>query len=137
MTLDPQITTALREARAAEKQQARFYRALAAQAEAAADLDAAERLNGLHADEQHHLSRLSARLVELGQGLENTAAISEPTPTLETWESDARGREQREILRYEALLGMSLDERTAQMIREFLQAERRHESLLGGKWMNA
>ena len=56
----------LEQARAAEKAQALFYRALAAEAEARGNERLSERLNELHADEQHHLSRLTARLLELG-----------------------------------------------------------------------
>ena len=54
----------LEASRLREKAQTLFYRALAAQAIAAGDDDASERLNDLHADEQHHLSRLTARLLE-------------------------------------------------------------------------
>jgi len=59
--MDRDALEALHEARAAEKEQAAFYRRLAAEAEALGDDALAERLNGLHADEQHHLSRLTAR----------------------------------------------------------------------------
>ncbi len=64
MTSD--LIAALEEARAAEKEQALFYRALAAEAERRGDAALSERYNELHADEQHHLARLTARLLELG-----------------------------------------------------------------------
>lgn len=132
----PLIVT-LHEARAAEREQASYYRALAARAEVAGHADLAERLNGLHADEQHHLSRISARLVELGEPLEELGDIVPAVSSLERWEPEAKRRERGEVARYEALLGLDLDERTAAMIREFLDVERQHEVMLGGKWMRA
>jgi rubrerythrin len=129
--------TALHAARAAEKEQALFYRALALAAEQQDDAVTSERLNGLHADEQHHLSRLTARLVELGETLDPLDGVSPPSSTLSGWEVEARRRERAEVARYEALLDLPLDERTAHILREFLDAERRHASELGGKWMAA
>jgi rubrerythrin len=131
------VAAALQAARTAEKAQALYYRALASHAESVGDVETAERLNGLHADEQHHLSRLSARLVELGHALEDLSGAAPPEAVFASWERDARLREREEVLRYEALLRMELDERTAHLIREFLEAERRHERELGGKWMRA
>lgn len=131
------VVESLQRARAAEREQAQFYRALAAAAEMAGDEATAERLNGLHADEQHHLSRLTVRLVELGQALEDLSARAGGPPSLAGWEDAAREREAGEVARYEAMLRMPLDGQTAQMIAEFLEAERRHASELGGKWMEA
>jgi rubrerythrin len=131
------VVDALHHARAEEKAQALFYRALASLAEDVEDEELAERLNGLHADEQHHLSRLSARLVELGQPLEDLSRMAAPAADLHSWETVARRRELVEIERYLALESLALDDRTAAMIREFLDAERRHEAELGGKWMRA
>lgn len=131
------VVEALHEARAAEKAQASYYRGLAARAEAAGIAELAERLNGLHADEQHHLSRLSARLVELGEALDQLSDIVPDVPSLEQWEADAKRRERAEVGRYEALLRLDPDERTAAMIRAFLDVERHHEVMLGGKWMQA
>lgn len=129
---------ALQRARVAEKEQALFYRALAARAEEVADIDAVERLNGLHADEQHHLSRLSARLLELGQPLVDLGDTPPPAAgEFEGWESEARARERAEVRQYELLLGLGPDARTAAMLRDFLVVERRHESVLGGKWTQA
>jgi rubrerythrin len=130
------LLDALDTARLAERMQTQFYRALAASAEEAGDPGTAERLNGLHADEQHHLSRLTARLLELGR----TASGPEPVPAgveLEGWEAIARRRERAEVERYERLLLDDLDPRTREMIEQFLEAERRHEAELGGKWMSA
>jgi hypothetical protein len=158
--MSPAVIMELHAARAAERVQALFYRALATSAgmqegdtHAGAragrgesgvsgehvDMpsDLAERLNGLHADEQHHLSRLTARLMELGEPLEELGPPSLPEVGLEAWESLARIREQVEIDRYESLLQQSLDEETQRMIEEFLKAERHHAESLGGKWMIA
>lgn len=131
------LVRALHEARAAEKAQASYYRALAARAETAGSAQLAERLNGLHADEQHHLSRLSARLVELGEPLEALSDVGTAVPSLDVWESEARRRERAEIARYETLLRLRPDARTAALIGEFLNVERQHEVMLGGKWMRA
>lgn len=133
----PSTLARLVEARAEEKLQALFYRGLAAQAEARGDDALSERLNGMHADEQHHLSRLSARLVELEQPLEDLSTVESPACDIDTWERVARRRERGEIERYGGLLENPLDARTRAMILEFLEAERRHEQELGGKWMGA
>ena len=131
-----QIIVALEEARAAEKLQALFYRALATEAERRNDAETAERLNGLLADEQHHLSRISARVLELG-GTPAALPGAIAAPDFDDWEAEARGRERAEIARYETLLGLALDARSRAMIEEFLESERRHEAELGGKWMEA
>lgn len=128
---------ALEDARAAEKAQALFYRALAAEAEERGDESLSERLNELHADEQHHLSRLTARLLELGGAAADLAHVR-PEPTdLATWEATARPREEDEVRRYDALAGADLDEHTARLVREILDTERHHAEVLGGKWMPA
>lgn len=127
----------LHEARLAEKRQALFYRALAAAAEDAGDADMSERMNGLHADEQHHLSRLTVRLVELGEPVADLGGEVAPRVDGNAWEGEARSRERAEIERYERLLRERLDERTRAMIEEFLVAERAHAGTLGGKWMGA
>ncbi|MBR9990619.1 MAG: hypothetical protein KFH98_12745 [Gemmatimonadetes bacterium] len=127
----------LHEARLAEKHQALYYRALAAAAEDANDDDLSDRMNGLHADEQHHLSRLTVRLVEFGEPVADLGAEVAPAVRSGDWEVDARERERDEIERYERLLEGQLDARTRGMIEEFLVAERGHEETLGGKWMGA
>ena len=128
---------ALHEARAAEKAQALFYRALAAEAEARGDDALSERLNELHADEQHHLSRLTARLLELGAAPADLAHVRPGAAPLDDWEDAARSREHDEVRRYEALLDQEMDDATAALVREILDTERRHAEHLGGKWTAA
>lgn len=126
---------ALRAAAVAERAQAAYYRALAARAEPD-ESELAERLNGLVADEQHHLSRLVARLLELGA--RTTVAAPEMVAVAAgPWETEARERERDEIERYRALLALDLDAKTRSMIEGFLHVERQHEGQLGGKWMAA
>lgn len=133
-----ELLAQLQAARAAERDQALFYRALAGEAERRGDRTLSERLNGLHADEQHHVSRLSARLLELGEALEELPPPSMPEVALEEWEPLAKEREAIEVARYQALLAHGgLDEETRHMLREFLGAERHHGESLGGKWMGA
>ena len=127
----------LRTALAAEKEQALFYRSLTGQAEDADDAVAAERLNGLLADEQHHLSRLTARLLELGHEVDDLGATLVPAVELAGWQTIARDRELVEIARYELMLTHELDDATRGLIEDILQAERNHERELGGKWMMA
>jgi rubrerythrin len=131
------LITALQRARVAEKEHALFYRALAAAAEDRGDAALSERFNQLHADEQHHLSRLTARLLELG------ATPGDLQPSLEAagidgWEAAAREREDAEVGRYEALLSDgALDAQTERLLREILDTERHHAAELGGKWTAA
>jgi rubrerythrin len=127
----------LHEARLAEKRQALFYRALAAAAEDANDDDMSERMNGLHADEQHHLSRLTVRLVEFGEPVADLGAEVAPRVSAQDWQNEARSRERDEIERYETLLVAQIDAGTRAMIEAFLVAERAHAGTLGGKWMGA
>lgn len=124
-------------ARLAEKRQALFYRAIAAAAEDINDSELSERMNGLHADEQHHLSRLTVRLVEFGEPVADLGGETAPAAELDAWEDVARAREHDEIARYEELLHAALDAKTRMMIEEFLIAERGHAETLGGKWMGA
>lgn len=126
----------LRESRAREKAQSLFYRELAARAEVAEDREAAERLNALHADEQHHFSRLTARLLEMGERLEDVAR-TEPEAPYPEWEAAARAREEREVEWYEGLLEREMDRETRRMLEEIVESERHHRDELGGKWMPA
>ncbi len=138
MTRDaPDIVSVLELCRKRERAQTRFYRALAAEAELQGQERDAERLNELHADEQHHLSRLTARLLELGgQPAELPAGVAREIK-LEGWESVARTREAGEVEWYEALLTGGLDPDTRALFEEILESERRHRDVLGGKWMPA
>lgn len=131
------LIEALEEARAAEKEQALYYRALAAAAEDRGDAEASERLNELHADEQHHVSRLTARLLELGAPLADLSHVSTEAPGAEPWEAEARIREQGEVLRYQRLLEGAMDDGTRALLEEILDTERHHAEELGGKWTSA
>jgi rubrerythrin len=136
-TLPDDLMDALQRARAAEKEQALFYRALAATAEAGGLAALAERFNDLHADEQHHLSRLTARLLELGASPHELRPEA-PAVRLDGWEEVAGARERGEVMRYEALLERpDLDEHGAALLREILDTERHHAAELGGKWTTA
>lgn len=126
----------LHEGRRREKAQTLLYRSLAAQAEMAGDADAVDRLNGLHADEQHHLSRLTARLLELGEKPKDLSDLPRPTDLLEVWEDRARRAEADEVAFYELAISELADE-AADLIQEILESERLHLEHLGGKWMPA
>jgi rubrerythrin len=132
-----ELIHALEDARAAEKAQALFYRALAAEAEERGEEAQSERLNELHADEQHHLSRLTARLLELGGSAADLAHVRPEATALDGWEAAARPREEAEVRRYQALAAAPLDEHTTRIIGEILDSERHHAEVLGGKWMPA
>ena len=135
--MSPDIIRELHSARRAEKEQALFYRALVTHAENAGDTQVAEDLNGLHADEQHHLSRLTVRLVEADQTVEDLGSVRMPETRYEGWETEARSRELDEIARYERIAAQLLDSLTAALIVEILNAERQHAETLGGKFMSA
>ncbi|MBI4540489.1 MAG: ferritin-like domain-containing protein [Gemmatimonadetes bacterium] len=135
--LPSDLIGALGACRAAEREQTLFYRALAARAELEGDAAEAERLNALHADEQHHLSRLTARLIELGARPGELPDSMRPVVDPSSWEEVARGREQEEVARYEELLGRELDPQTRRIVEEILESERHHAAELGGKWMMA
>jgi rubrerythrin len=131
------LITALQQAREAEKEHALFYRAVAAAAEERGDAALAERLNELHADEQHHLSRLTARLLELGAAPADLDRRAEGAG-LEGWEGAARLREQAEVSLYESLLARDdVDPRTRALLAEIADTERHHAAELGGKWTRA
>lgn len=127
----------LREARRNELEQALFYRLLAADAERAGEEAAAERLNGLLADEQHHVSRLTARILELGGKPEDVGGAPVEVPGFEGWEEAARGREEREVSWYADALARVDDPATRAILAEILEAERHHKDTLSGKWMSA
>jgi rubrerythrin len=131
------VTRALVDAVLAEKEQALFYRALAALAETREDAELSQRFHDLHADEQHHLSRLSARLLELGERPPALDAVRAAPVPLEEWEPETRRREAAEVARYTALAALELDDHTRALIEEILDVERHHASELGGKWTPA
>lgn len=127
----------LAEARAAEKDQALVYRSLASRAEDAGDDALAQRFHELHADEQHHVSRLTARLLELQslpQELSNRPSV---VPPLEDWEQQVRTREEEEVRRYSEFLDADLDPVTRRLVEEILSVEENHLAELGGKWTMA
>ncbi|HET6764836.1 MAG TPA: ferritin-like domain-containing protein [Longimicrobiaceae bacterium] len=139
--MNAETIAALQAAREAERQQAQYYRGLAAQAEERADAALSERFNELHADEQHHLSRITARLMELGAATGDVGAVRAPEPgvghSIDGWEGAARLREEAEVMRYEALAARELDAPTAALVVEILDTERHHAETLGGKWTPA
>jgi len=126
------VLEVLEASRVREKVQTLFYRALAAQAVASGDDDASERLNDLHADEQHHLSRLTARLLELGCSPRDLSAVPAPGGELESWERLAREREAEEVRWYEAAAALPLDGSTRAVLAEILESERHHAEVLRG-----
>jgi rubrerythrin len=128
---------ALAVCREAEKEQALFYRALAAQAEERGDEALSQRFHDLHADEQHHLSRLTARMMELGRQPPSLDRVRTQPAHLDGWETLARRRERDEVRRYEILLAQELDAATRALAEEILEVERRHADELGGKWTMA
>jgi rubrerythrin len=131
------VVRALAASCAAEKEQALFYRALAALAEEKNLDDLSQRFHDLHADEQHHLSRLTARLFEIGHRPPELSGSSTPAVTLEEWEGPARERELAEVERYAAIADLDLDIPTRALIEEILGVERMHAEQLGGKWTPA
>jgi rubrerythrin len=122
---------------AAEKEQALFYRALAALAEESDLEDLSQRFHDLHADEQHHLSRLTARLFEMGHRPPDLSGSITPAVTIEGWEGPARERELAEVERYATIAELDLDPPTRALIHEILGVERMHAEQLGGKWTPA
>lgn len=131
------LVALLEEGRQRERSQAMFYRFLAGVAENASAAAVAERLNELLADEQHHVSRLTARILELGERPADAAVPTPQIPSLEEWEAVARPREDDEVRWYtEALQGVG-DGPTRSILQEILDSERHHRDELAGKWMSA
>lgn len=131
----PALLAALRRR---EKAQTLWYRALAARAEDDGDADLSERFNGLHADEQHHLSRLTARLLELGVQPDDLRDVERPPLPDGAWRPAVQQREDAEVAVYqEALAEGVLDDESRAVVDEILASEREHARSLGGKWMPA
>lgn len=126
----------LREACRRERAQALFYRELAGAAETAGDQQMAERLNELLADEQHHVARVTARILELGESVEGEAPPV-PATSLSTWLADAESREAAEVAWYEGVIDTLDDVATVGVLKEILASERNHLNALGGKWVAA
>lgn len=120
-----------------EKEQTRFYRALAALAESAGDEALSERFNALLADEQHHLSRLTARVLELGGSAPDPEGTLELPSTLEGWEVVARAREEVEVEWYRGLISEEVDSASGRVFKEILASEEQHARELAGKWISA
>ena len=135
--MSPSVIALLQQARRAEKEHSLFYRALASLAERDEDAQLAEDLNGLHADEQHHLSRLSVRLVELDQPLPSLDDSTTPGGNYPDWKPIARQRELAEVVFYQGLLAHELDPQTHALIEQILVAEQLHAEALAGKYMSA
>lgn len=135
--MNERVVALLEEGRTREKEQALFYRRLAALAGAGGREELAERFNGLHADEQHHLSRLTARILELDGVPSKMDPPEIPVPALDAWEEVARGREEAEVIWYRNALGEELDSETRTTLSEILESEEHHAIELGGKWMSA
>jgi rubrerythrin len=131
------VLAMLDEGRRREKEQTFFYRRLASEAGSRGDADLVERLSALHADEQHHLSRLTARLLELGGEPRETALPAAEAPAPNDWERMARSREEGEVTWYRSMLERPMDPTTEALLREILEAEEHHARELGGKWMSA
>jgi hypothetical protein len=127
----------LAESRIREKAQALFYRWLAAEAEMARQETEVERLHELHADEQHHLSRVTARLLELRGTAAELEDVTVPTVSLLGWEDAARLREAEEISWYRGVLAAGLDAGTRALVEAILESEKHHHAELRGKWMSA
>jgi len=131
------ILAVLEEGRAREKEQTLFYRALAAEAEARGQENLVERLNALHADEQHHLARLTARVLELGGIPGEVGGATPELPGQGEWERVARAREEGEVGWYRRAVEGPTDPGTQALLQEILDSEEHHARELGGKWMSA
>lgn len=131
------VLALLEESRKRERSQALFYRRMAALAASVGDEGLTDRFNDLHADEQHHLSRLTARVFELGGVPVEIPGPDVRVPPLEDWEGEARSREEEEVRWYRGVLEQAMDEDTRQVFREIRDSEEHHARDLAGKWMSA
>lgn len=131
------VIALLEESRSREKEQALFYRLLAAEAGTSGSEGLVDRLNNLHADEQHHFSRLTARIFEMSGTPAETPRPMVSIPGLDAWEEEARSREEREVAWYREVLAKPLDDTTRSVVEEILASEENHAMKLAGKWMSA
>jgi len=120
--------------RRAEKEQALQYRKLASEAEESHFPELAQRFHDLHADEQHHLSRLTARLLEIGGRPADLGAIVTGATELADWRDIIGSREDAELLRYRKALQQPLDSVTRALLEGIAAVEEHHRDGLGGKW---
>jgi len=131
------VLALLEASRKREKAQTHIYRILAARAESKGEEGLVERFNDLHADEQHHLSKLTARVLELGASLADAESEITLSPELDGWEDLVRSREEAEVAWYKESLEEELDPSTRELLQEILESEKSHARELGGKWMSA
>lgn len=129
-----EVVALLESLRRAEKEQALAYRAIAARAESDDAPELAQRFHDLHADEQHHLSRLTARLLELGERPSELQLRPPTLPPPAEWHTTIQHREAAEIERYQNALATHLDSSTRALLEEILEVEKQHATQLGGKW---
>lgn len=134
---DPAVISLIESLRRLEKAQTLWYRALARRADDDGEAALAERFNELHADEQHHLSRLTARLMEMEVDADPLRSVEVPPIPEGGWEEAVAEREAAEVEAYEAALEHDLDDLTRAVFTEILAAEQLHRRHLGGKWMEA
>ncbi len=135
--MNDNVIALLEESRSREKEQALFYRLLAAEAGTSGSEGLADRFNDLHADEQHHVSRLTARIFEMSGTPAQAPRPSVSIPDLDAWEEEARSREEREVAWYREVLSKPLDDITRGIVEEILASEEHHARKLAGKWMSA
>ncbi len=135
--MNGELLNLLDESRRREKEQTLFYRGLAVLAEETGEEATAERLNGLHADEQHHLARLTARVLELDGEATRYAGSAELSDSLDGWEKLARAREAEEVAWYRKVLEAQMDDGTRMLMEEILESEVHHARELRGKWVSA
>lgn len=134
---DEGLVAVLESLRRQEKAQTLWYRALASRAEDDGDAALSERFNGLHADEQHHLSRLTARLLEMEVAIDDLRSVTVPALPGDDWQEWVQQREQEEVTAYQEALKGPLDSDTRGVLAEILESELQHLEQLGGKWMPA
>ena len=83
------------------------------------------------------MSRLTARILELGAKPADTRPVPQEVPSLGAWEEAARTREEDEVRWYTAALQRTEDPSAKVLFREILTSERHHRDELAGKWMPA